>query len=126
MSEVVTRAEFEELRRMIEETYWYAKRGAAISVAAEERERWIATVERHCDPTNRRFRSGTPIYRLGLDAKNSRPLQILMEDADVLTLEEAAARGRDSLANVAGIGPLTLKALDAAMSERGLTWAEAV
>ena len=126
MNEVVTRAEFDELRRMVEETYWYAKRAAAVSVVKDSREEWIASVERHCDPTARRFRSGTPIYSLGLDAKNSKPLTALMEGADVLTLEEAAATGRGALASVSGVGALTLKKLDAALAERGLTWAEAV
>lgn len=126
MNEVVTRAEFDELRRMVEETYWYAKRAAAASIGPDERVEWVRSVERHCDPRARRYRSGTPLYTLRLDSRNTRPLTALTHDADVLTLEEAAERGRGSLASVSGVGAVTLERLDAALSERGLTWAEAV
>lgn len=124
MSEVVTRAEFDELRQMIEETYWYAKRAAAASIAEDSQKDWIRSVERHCDPVSRRYRTGTPLYTWNIAPKNSRPAQVLYEN-NLLTFEEVAAKGRASTARIKGVGARTLENIDAALSANGLTWAEA-
>jgi DNA-directed RNA polymerase alpha subunit len=68
-----------------------------------------------------RFIAETRLYKLDLNWKAREAL----EAVDVLTVEDAAARSREELAAVPGVGPRTLERLDAEFAERGLAYAGA-
>jgi hypothetical protein len=70
----------------------------------------------------RRAIADSGLYNLGVPKRGRDGLR---ENADLLTLEEVSAWPRDKVATVDGVGPKTMKKLDAAMADRGLFWAEA-
>lgn len=117
----VTREEFDGLRTMLEETYWMA-RGAMQSVQGKEAtDRFAASVERFCDPVNRRLKEGTPFYTVSIPTMS----HYTFWDADLLTLEEIAERPRNEIAALPGVGRVSLARIEEALAERGMSFAEA-
>ena len=102
-----------ELRetRLIAEKALYAVAGR------EWTDDFLAQVENEAE--FRRFIADSGLYRLDLDTKARQALR----KVDVVTLEEAAARSREELAALRGVGPRTMERLDAAITERGLSYA---
>ena len=123
MAEEVTRAQLEELRRDVEETKWlvYAVMGAL--VGKEKSDQALGEVRRWLDADARRFERGTPVFDVTPGHTTAYGRLI---DADLYTLEEVAAKQRKEVAAIEGVGRVTMRWLEGAMDERGLTWAEAV
>jgi DNA-directed RNA polymerase alpha subunit len=117
----VTREEFDELRTLMEKTYWMA-RGAVQSIQGKD---WAAEfsdrVDEFCDPVNRRLRMGTPFY----EAVKLPPVSYYtFWDADLLTLEDISDRSREEIAALPGVGRVSLSRIEDALAERGLSFAE--
>ena len=53
-----------------------------------------------------------------------RPANSALLEAGITTLEQVAARGRRELLDMHGIGPKAIRFLDAALAERGRTFAD--
>lgn len=110
----VLHAEVRELRELVDGVMYAVRRGLfdtknGSQTYAEFAERmvWVAKHERE-EPIFGHCGEGTTYARL--------------VEADVLTLEEAARRGRREVAALSGVGRITLAHLDTAMAERGLDW----
>ena len=106
------RTELQEIRTLAEATLLALVGAKRIDGSLRNQQEWLQT---------RRLENGTPLYKLSLSQPG---FWRLMDDADILTLEEVAAKTRPKVQSVEGVGPATMRKLDAAMSERGLSFAE--
>lgn len=66
-----------------------------------------------------------PTDRIADTLKLSRPAHRALANANIVTFADAAARTRHAIAELHGVGPKTFTELDPAMTERGLSYADA-
>lgn len=60
----------------------------------------------------RRYESGTPLYKFDIQQWGK------LAELDLLTLEEVAAKPRDEIEALPGVGRMTIQKLEGAMAER--------
>lgn len=113
----ITSADIRDLRREIEETKWLTFAVVQALYGKDSADRVLAKVREWLDDDMRRLERGTPVYEVAAYAR--------LMDADLLTLEEIAAKPRAEVAAVPGVGRVTMRHLESAMAERGLTFADA-
>lgn len=122
MGKTISAADVRDLRREIDETKMLVGGilqvivGVEKTAAFEQRVYWAAR-----DRERERQGSGTPLYTVGLPLTEGRHLYA----EDLETLEDIAAKSREDIAAMKGVGPVTMRKLENAMDDHGLTWAEA-
>jgi len=75
-----------------------------------------------------KFDKECPVIKCGLPAKGLYAIEGHVDGdsrPSIVTLEDLTLYTRDEIAAIDGVGPKAMKMLDAAMAERGLTWAGA-
>lgn len=90
-------------------------------IGKEKADQALAKLREWLDDDVHRFNRGTPVYAVA----GAGPAYARLIDADLYTLEEIAAKPRAEVVAVKGVGRVTMRHLESAMAERGLTFAEA-
>lgn len=117
MAERIT--ELEQLRREVQETKWLVYGVLQALVGKKQTDDVLGTVQSWV--SGERFTRGTSI----MDATPEHStVYCRFLDADLYTLEEVAAKPRKEIAAMEGVGRITMRHIEDAMSERGLEWAE--
>jgi hypothetical protein len=118
----VTREQFQRLHREVEETKWLTHTAIVALIGKDKADAALAKIDEWLDSDFRRFARGTAVYNVNLG--NALAYSRLI-DADLFTLEEIAQKTRAEVAAVKGVGQVAMRHLEAAMAERGLSFAEA-
>jgi hypothetical protein len=82
-------------------------------------------IEARIESTFERERIGTPLRGLVKGPAYDALTLSYRDGLDLVTLEEVARTPREKIAELGGVGTKTMRKLEAAMADEGLTWAEA-
>lgn len=119
MTDGITQDQFKALRREVQETKWLVHGVMQAIIGKERSDKALRHVQVWLEAE--RFRAGTPVTEV--DGFGTAYWRLL--DADLYTLEEVAARPRDEVASIKGIGKVSMGRIEAAMAERGLSFSAA-
>jgi len=119
----ITQEDLKALRREVQEAKWLAYSVLQHHIGKGKADDVLAYLQQFIEQREleERWASGMPVYRLrGIGVQGWR-----LTEADLYTVEEVAAKPRAEVAALPGVGRATLRRVETAMAERGLSWAEA-
>jgi len=114
----ITREDFDALRHEVREAKWLSYLALQQLVGKSKADDAFESLQRFIERREEwaRFDRGTPVF-----ATAGSQYEALLR-ADLYTLEEVAARPRVEVEAIRGVGPATLRRVEAAMADHGLSW----